>query len=265
MKNIFLFACVLLFTAPAAQAVYPVQDISLIRTNILNARRDLAEQILQGTRQVQQIKALYERVQQAQTHLERLGDPRKVTLETVEEALDFLKLLNLSLNSEGLTQDVRGAELFERGDAPLTGSIPRSIVINGEAVADTDASVFLAEAAAHRANQHYEKVRDTALENRARIKAAMSRTLQQVQHATTSSEVQKLGIVLRSLESQLAANDREIDFASSAQLAAYLRQQNEKDIAAKLTVQREREGLRVSTERDLRLYEISTKTVPFKR
>lgn len=262
----FIILSFLLFSvAPSSAGVVPVQDISLIKTNLWTAKRDLAEQIFQGKRQLEQLQGLYSQIKQAETHLKRLGDPRKVTLETLKDALRFLQGVNLSRTYEDLVKDLQGDELFARSGSPVTTEVERSIRIDGQEVAETDTSVFRSEVASHRANEHYREVRDAALAERPRIKAEMNRTLQQLQSASTTSEIQKLNIVTRSLESQLAANDREIGFATSGVVATYLRNQNEKEIAAKLLVQRQRAALRYSTAKDLKLYEISSEPIPFKR
>ena len=249
----------------AHASIIQVQDLGLIRTTIYNAKRDLTEQILQGTRQLEQIQALYSQIKQAETHLQRLGDPREVTLTTVQEALGFLQQLNLSQSFEDLMKNVDGEELFERTPDPISPRLSKTIVIDGQEVAETDASVLVPEAASHRAGEHYQQVRDAALKERPKIKEEMERTLSQLKSASTASEIQKLNIVMRSLESHLAANDREIDSASPGVMATYLRNENEKEIQAKLNVQRQRAALRHSTEKDLKLYEISGKLVPFKR
>ena len=263
--RIVMLSGLFLFGGNSAQAVVAVHDVVLIRTNLWNAQRNITEQILQGTRQVEQIKALYSQVKQAETHLKRFGDPRKVTLETVTEALNFLRRLNLNRSFEELVKNVNGEELVSRTSTGVSPRLQKAIVVDGQTVAPTDTSVFVPEAASHRASVHYQEVRDAALKQRPRIKTEMESTLRQLRSASTASEIHKLNIVMRSLESQLAANDREIGFASSAVMATYLRNENEKEIQAKLQVQRQRAALRYSTEKDLKLYEISSKRVPFKR
>ncbi|MFT6238018.1 MAG: hypothetical protein ACJAQT_000087 [Akkermansiaceae bacterium] len=263
--KILMLSALFLSAANPASAIVQVQDISLIKTSLFNARRDLTEQILQGTRQIEQIRALYSQIKQAETHLKRFGDPRKVTLTTVTEALNFLQQLNLNRSFEDLIKNVEGQELFTRTSGPVAPRLSKTIVIDGQEVATTDASVLVQEAASHRASEHYQQVRDAALKTRPGLKVEMERTLRQLKSASTTSEIQKLNIVMRSLESQLAANDREIGFAGSGVMATYLRNENEKEIQAKLHVQRQRAALRHSTESDLKLYEISSKRVPFKR
>jgi hypothetical protein len=264
LKYIIPFCILTAGTSPSS-GIVQVQDISLVRTHLWTARREWTEQIFQGKRQLEQLQGLYSQIKQAETHLQRLGDPREVTLETLRDALGFLQQVNLSQTFEDLIKDLRGDELFSRSSSPVMTKVDRVIRVDGQEVAETDASVFRPEVASHRASEHYREVRDAALEERPKIKAEMNRTLQQLKSASTTSEIQKLNIVMRSLESQLAANDREIGFASSGVVATYLRNQNEKEIEAKLRVQRQRAALRYSTEKDLILYEISSEPIPFKR
>ncbi len=261
-----LLACSLFLAASLpSTAVVPVQDVSLIKTHLWTARQDLTEQILHGKRQLEQLQGLYRQVKQAETHLKRLGDPRKVTLETLRDALRFLQRVNLNRTFEDLVAGLRGEELFTRRADPVSLPVERTIKIDGKTIAETNSEVLLPEAAFHRASENYREVRDAALAERLRIKAEMNRTLQQLQAASTTSEIQKLNIVMRSLESQLAANDREIGFASSGVLATHLRNENERAIQDKLGIQRQRAALRYSTEKDLSLYRIDTQPIPFKR
>lgn len=248
-----------------ASAAMAVVDIGLIKTNLANARRDLAQQILQGKHQVTQIKHMVDQIRQLDTHLQRLGDPRQVTVATLNEAVSFLNKVTLSKSSGDIIRDIGQDEVFKtRSGSPYT-PVKRDITFRGEVVAKQDPDAFKPEVAARRSFEHYREVRAAVLKEREVIKRDMATTLNQLRVASSDSEVQKLNIVLRSLESRLEASDREIQFAASEVMTRYFQNRIEERVQAKAEVQRQRAALRTGTRKDIRFYHFPSKPVLFKR
>ena len=183
-----------------------------------------------------------------------------------------LALANCGCSSS--PNDLKGA--YQRGFAAgKTSQIRQSyhdrqaanpdIIVDGKAVAKRNAEVFTPEIAARRSLDHYREVRSSALQQRKRIKAEIETSLQQLRIASTSSEVAKLNTLIRALEAQLSANDREIQFAASEVLTRHLHNQVEEQIQAKARVQQQRATLKVGTKKDLRFYRLPSKPLFFKR
>ena len=249
----------------AASATISVIDINSIRTNLLNAKQALAEQVLHGKHQLEQIRHLVRQIEQADNYLKRLGDPKSVSLSTFNEAVGFLNELDFSKSSEDIIEGLSGEEIFSATPHSPHKAITPEIIIDGRAVALRDTTVFTPEVAERRTHTHYRDVRASALRQRARIKKEIEATLGQLRAASTASEVAKLNTLLRALESNLAANDREVSFAANEVLTRHLENEMERRVQSKARVQREREALRLGTKNDLQFYRLPTTPLKFKR
>jgi len=248
-----------------AEAVRPVVDLKLIRMNLLNARRALAEQVVHGTRQVEHIQKTITQIRQLDSYLERFGDPEKVTLAAFNEAVGFLEELGFNKTSEEISRDIQGREIFQQStDSPYT-PLSANIVLEGEVVATRDTEVFKPEVAARRSLTHYREVRSRVLDNRQRIMAEIETSLKQLKAASTASEVSKLNILIRTLESQLEASDREMAFAANEVMTRYFQNLVEERVEEKARVQKERETLRHSVEKDIQTYRLPTRPLYFKK
>ena len=267
MKAIFFILFFLFWfgVIPTVNAAISVVDVGLIQTNLFNAKRDLAEQILQGQRALEQIQHLRSQIEQVDDYLDRFGDPESITIEVFNEVVGFLKEIELAKTTAEIQKGATEDEVFQsQGSSPYS-EVSTDIVVDGESVSSRDARVFAPEVAARRAFAHYHSVQESVLQRREKLKAELERNLQQVKQATTSSEVQKLDIITRNLEAQLALVDRELQFASNETLIQFHRNEVEAQVQAKAQVQEERARHRLAEQRNAQLYQFPNSPIYFKR
>ena len=253
----------LAFALEGFAGAIPVVDVGLIKTNLLNAKRDFAEQLVHGQRALQQIQHLRSQIEQVDRYLERFGDPRSITLETFNDAVRFLNQSGILTSTSEILRDIRGEEVFQQRDSiqPLS----REITIDGRNVGQRKTAVFEPEVAVQRSFTHYRDVQESVLSRREQLKTELERNLARVNRATTASEVQKLGIITRNLEAQLALTDRELQLAANEALIQVQRNQVDAQIRAKARVQDERARFRIAQKRNVQLYQFPSKPIPFKR
>lgn len=103
----------------------------------------------------------------------------------------------------------------------------------------------------------------SVLARREKLRTSIAGTTKQIQQATTASEVQKLGLVLTGLQTELQAADHELEFAANDVQARVLANATEREIARKAAVENERAKLRVSTEKDAAIYRLFTTPIHF--
>ena len=264
MKALFV-SVLLLISVVSSEAAVAVVDIGLIQTNLANAKRDLVEQIAHGKRALEQIQHLRSQIRQIDDYLDRFGDPKSISIETFNEVVGFLKNVELAKSTDEILKGLKGDEIFDNSGPSPYSTVSSDIIVDGETVARRDSEVFAPEVAARRSFEHYNAVQTSVLSRRQELKVELERNLQQVRRATTASEVQKLDIITRNLEAQLALLDRELQFASTEALIQFQRNQVEAEIRNKVRVQEERAKLRVSQERNVQLYQFPTTPIPFKR
>lgn len=243
-----------------------VFDPTLVRINLLNAKKDLLQQIKLEANQKLQISRLERQIMRADDLLRRMGDPKNVDLSMVREILTFIKQVQRWKSVEEIIRDLQPAEVFQpRQIDPITTPVDREIRIDGEIVGERSPEVFAPEVATRRFLGHYREVQARHLEDRGKLNQKLAQTLEAVQRATTSSEVQKLTAVLNSLQTQLAGNDRELRAAADEVLIRHLHNQNEKQIATKARIQEARHHLKVGVEKNLSTYRLPSKPFLFPR
>ena len=255
--------CWLSVASVGLSGTVPVVDAGLIKTNLLNAKRDFAEQLVHGKRALEQIQHLRSQIAQVDRYLDRFGDPKAVSIESFNDAVRFLKDSGLTTSTQEILKDIRGEEVFQNGGVSMSPS--RDILIDGRAVEQRKVEVFKPEVAAQRSFFNYGRVQESVLLRRETLKAELERNLDRVKRATTASEVQKLAIITRNLEAQLALTDRELQFAANEALIQVQRNQVDSQIRAKAQVQEERVRFRVAQKRNVQLYQFPSKPIPFKR
>ena len=255
--------CLFSVTLEGECGTIPVVDVGLIKTNLLNAKRDFAEQLVHGQRALQQIQHLRSQIDQVDRYLDRFGDPKSVSIETFNDAVGFLKDAGVISTTQEILKDIRGEEVFQKEGAFQPPS--REIFIDGRSIEQRRAKVFEPEVAAQRSFTNYGRVQESVLSRREKLKAELERNLEQVKRATTASEVQKLAIITRNLEAQLALTDRELQFAANEALIQVQKNQVDSQVRAKARVQDERARLRVAQKRNVQLYQFPSKPIPFKR
>ena len=260
MSVLWFFASVL-----SSSAAISVVDVGLIQTNLFNAKRDLAEQILQGQRALEQIQHLRSQIEQVDDYLDRFGDPESISIEVFNEVVGFLKEIEFAKTTAEIQKGMVEEEIFQSVLSSPYPEVSPDIVIDGKSVSQRDAKIFAPEVAARRSFEHYQSVQESVLQSRQALKAELELNLQQVKRATTASEVQKLDIITRNLEAQLALVDRELQFASNEALIQFHRNQVEAQVQAKARVQEERARHRVAEERNAELYQFPNSPIYFKR
>jgi len=253
----------LLMVSVSSGGTLPVVDVGLIKTNLLNAKRDFAEQLIHGKRALEQIQHLRSQIAQVDRYLDRFGDPKSVSIDTVNEAVVFLKDSGVITSTKEILKDLSGDEVFygQGTSQPLS----QDIVIDGNSLERRYSKVFEPEVAARRSFSHYSKVQESVLYRRQKLKSELERNLERVKLAATASEVQKLAIITGNLEAQIALTDRELQFAANEVLIQVQRNQIDSQIRAKARVQEERARFRVAQKRNVQLYQFPSKPIPFKR
>lgn len=240
-----------------ASATLAVVDIGLIRTNLRNAVRDFGEQVLQEENQQTMIS-------QVDEYLKILGDPAKVNLDQIEEILSFLKNLGISLKSEDVIRDLDESEIHRQRPGSIYQPVAKDIIVEGKKVGEINSSAFRGEVAMGRSIEHYRSVRSVVLDKRVAIEKEIAEALIRVERAATASEVQKLSVLITSLEAKLAASDREISMASDELVSRWAELQLEEKTKAKAKQQRDLAAVKVYTERNIEFFQFPSKPLEFK-
>ena len=240
------------------QAGLAVVDAGLISTNIQNAKRDLIQQVTQELNQQILIK-------RADAYLDILGDPSKVNLELVEDILRFLRELGISISPEDVIRDLDEEEIFHQVPGSPYEPIQRDIVVNGEVIGKINPKPFKGEVAVQRSLTNYRSTSNLVIKERAEIKAKLGQVIEQLKHAKTDSETQKLAVAAKALDTQLAAIDREVSFASNELMSRWVELQLEEKIRAKERLQIDRADTREGTRLDREFYQLPSKPIEFKK
>lgn len=120
------------------------------------------------------------------------------------------------------------------------------------------------ELAARRAAEHYERVRSEVLTKRSTLKDELDASVRLVRDATTAAEVQKLTAVINAIQTQLAATDSDLRFASDELSARYFQNKIEEDIQQKVGVQTDRAALTSGMRKYLDLFKLPSEPALFK-
>ena len=255
MNKIFIHFLLFAVFGSIASAGLPVTDSGLIATNKANATRDYAEQLLHEVNQQAQILRLAKQIQQLDNYLERFGNPATVAeLKGLDQLEDLLRLPQSNRRSDDLISDLDGAEVFE--NESVYRSTPEEVVLDGETVGERDTQWYKPEAAANRSLEHYREVRSSVLQRREIIRAEIAQAMAQVRNAQTSSEVQKISVVMTGLKAELDAIDREMEFAASEATARMFQNEVQRKIERKAEVEASRAKLREGTRRDAETYRL---------
>lgn len=265
MKQLSILLIVLfrsLITASAGGL--PVVDVAAITAQRISAERDLLEQMLHEANQQTEILKLVEQIQQMDSYLARIGDPATIRkLQGFDELQRQLADLAALKITEVHMEDIEPDEVFRALPSGLTPKLEKDIVLDGKVVAARDAVSYAPEVAERRAQAEFRKVRVRVLERREKLRESISATSKQIQEATTTSEVQKLGLVLTGLQTELQAADRELEFAANDVQTGVLANATEREIARKAAVESGRAELRVSTEKEAANYRLFTTPIHF--
>lgn len=242
----------------------PVIDAVAIANQKIAAYRAYLEQTLQGVEQIEQTLKLTEQIRQLDSYLERLGDPSKIKdLEGLDELYRQLNAAPVLKLPELKREDLQADEVFRPLTSNIGKSINKEIVLDGKVEATRDGEIYAPEVAERRTHDDYQQVRASVLTRREKLRTSIVATTKQIQQASTTSEVQKLGLVLTGLQTELQATDRELEFAANDMQARVLANTTESAIMRKATVEEERARLRVGTRKDSEVYKLFTTPIQF--
>lgn len=270
MKNIYFILlasfCWLTTSSTSLAAHFSVTDYLLIKTNMVNAKKDLLEQLLQETNQQTQIKKQLEQIRQVEDFLKRLGK-----LEDVKdlpgfkrEAESFLRELERNLSSFEIIRDIKADEVFKQQQGSPYETIKKDIIIDGKKVSEVDGNAVLPELAARRTIAHYQQVRSKVLQKRSQLKGELELAMQRLNTATTAAEVDKLTAVINALNIQIKATDSDMQFASNEVMTRYYQNQIEADIQQKVQVQKEQAKLRQGMKKHFESFKLPNRPALFK-
>lgn len=257
MKFLLTTLTIIISLQSVVFATLSVVDVGLMRINLRNAVRDFGEQVLQEENQQTMIS-------QVDEYLEILGDPSKVNLDQIEEILSFLNNLGISLKSEDVIRDLDESEIHRQRPGSVYQPVAKDIIVDGKKVGEIDSSVFRGEVAMGRSIEHYRSVRSVVLDERAAIEKEIAEALIRVERAETASEVQKLSVLITSLEAKLGATDREISMASDELVSRWAELQLEEKTKAKAKQQRDLAAVKVHTERNIVFFQLPSEPLKFK-
>ncbi|OYV02247.1 MAG: hypothetical protein CFE26_22310, partial [Verrucomicrobiales bacterium VVV1] len=116
---------------------------------------------------------------------------------------------------QGLEQaELQPDEVFRPLASRIGPKLEKEIVLDGKVEATRDGEIYAPEVAERRTQEDYQQVRATVMTRRDELRQAMAANLNQLQHAGTASEVQKLSVVVAGLAAELQATDHELQFAA---------------------------------------------------
>ena len=264
MKTRFLI--IILLMVPLMAEAIIVTDPTLIALNRVNSERAYLEQLLQTVQEKTQVLRLVEQIRQLDNYLERYGNPADIKrLEGAELLQLFLNQQQISKTTGDITAQLEGREVFnpEPRQKPVYRETGDKVLVDGKAVAKRHAALYKPEAAAQRSIVHYREVRSSVFVRRKQLKGAVSRAMVQLKHAKTSSEVQKLSVLMTGLQTELQAIDREIAFAETEATTRMMQNEVQRRIEQKAKIENERARLRQATLNNARTFKIHWEPVLF--
>ena len=242
-----------------------VTDAALIASNRQHQQRDYIEQVLQELNQQEQIGNLAESVRQGEEYLDRLGDPAKrVGGSEFDVILHVLNQAPVHETSEEIAAEVDEKSIFESETLPIYAPLAEEINAGDERIGERDGGNFKAEAAARASFERYRAARASALERRKQLMGALRGATAKLDEAKTASEVQKLTGIILSIQTQLAAVDDDLEMATREAITRMLENRNEREVAAKSSIQTERARLRHGSRKDTELYNLPTEPTLFR-
>ena len=265
MKNLAIILIAWFISMNAALAGgLPVVDVAAITAQKLSAERDYLEQLLHEANQQTEILKLVQQVKQLDSYLARFGDPGTVrNLEGIDELQRQLAKSQALRIPELKKEDIQPDEVFRPLASRIAPKLEKEIVVDGKVVAARDGNIYGPEVAERRTHADFQQVRASVLTRREKLRNSIAGITKQIQQAKTASEVQKLGLVLTGLQTELQATDHELEFAVNDVQARVLANATEREIVRKATVESERAKLRVSTEKDAANYRLFTTPIHF--
>ena len=234
------------------EATMPVIDYSAIYNQLVTSRRDLTQQLMQVKNQREQILQVTSQIRQLDSYLDRFGDPGEIELQALKDLYELVRELPATKSSKELERILSEDILFIKQDVYKV--ISKDITVDGEVVSARDTSAFKPDLAARQEFIEYHDLKDRALKKRSEIDEDLQASLRKLESASTASEVQKLQVVIASLNAQRAEVTKEIDLAASSATTRYFQNEVEERIAREARDQKQRETLKVGMRKSLSIF-----------
>ena len=238
MKKIIAIALGSLVLSTTSHAQLVVYDPMSNITQILNEVENLAEYAEMIDNEVQQIDQLSSQLQQLQQYNTAFGNP--ASLQIIVGANPLIRDLNASVagqsmiaiqgNSQG-TQAMR----FDANGVYL--GIGATFQTPSGSQVQRESDIYRENAALEDSTLNYTNVYNNATQRRITLRQQIASTTQQLQSATTASEVQKLTGVLIGLDADLVDTDKEVDQAASLTLVQDAENRDDQDKQSKARVE----------------------------
>ena len=258
-----ILAAVLTLSLPV-KAGLAVVDYLQIARNTQAAEREMIELILQGEQQFEQIQQLLRQVQQMDDYLERLGDPKNTNyLRDLQRLLAFFESIGRGRTAFEIREGMEATELFRQRTGAVYPTIDELIIVDGEESGKIEAEEFIPEIAARRTLEHSREMQADTHWRREVVKQQLSKFLAQSQSARTASELHKISAAITGLRTELQIIDSEAAQAAREVQLNFHEQLVEERVARKVRLQREREKMRVGTQKSAELFPMMDKPTLF--
>ena len=215
---------------PCARAQYIVYDPTSNITQTIDHAEDLLKYVDMVNNQVQQIDKATQTLTQLTAYVKMVGDPSQIVNVTgVSSAVSELKSVGVSQPMATLAGAANGATALQNTGNGLYVSVS-STTTSGSTVAH-NSDLYRRYDAVDRTVSNFQSVQSDTLARIQALRTAMKQTLNQLDAATTQSEIDKLHGVLVAQASAL--NDLHAEQAAAAQQATVQHLQNDNNAQMK--------------------------------
>lgn len=212
------------FCARAQWIVYdPVNNIQ----QILNTAQEIAKFVEMIENQVQQIQTLKEQINEFKHYESLFGDPKTIVVATITPLLADLRTSELGQSLETIMLTADGAAALVYDANGLYHNIGATFQTPKGATVARSTNDFRPFAAINAATANYQIVSTNNAARRTQLKNEIASTIEQLRHATTDAEVQKLSGVLTGLSADLASTEQETSSALGHALVQDIENRND--------------------------------------
>lgn len=230
MKKIIAIAIGSLICATTCDAQLVVYDPMSNIQQILDEVENLAEYAEMIDNEVEQIDQLGSQLQQLQQYNAAFGNP--ASIQIVIGANPLAGDLNASVAGQSMITiqgDSQGQQAMTFTANGLYLGIGTTFQTPSGTPVQRETDIYRENAAMENSTLNYTNVFNDATQRRLKLRQQIAAVTQQLQSATTASEVQKLTGILIGLDADLADTDKEIDQAASLTLVQEAENQDDQD------------------------------------
>jgi hypothetical protein len=221
---------ILMFVATYARAQWVVYDPALHTQQIMDQIQNMAQYVQMVENQVQQIQQLTAQLNELQKYNTAFGNPASlVNIPGANPLTSDLKRPVVGQSLVTIQVSSQGTEAMKFNAGGLYHSIGVTFQTPSGAEVQRQEEIYRPNAAVQKATLNYTNVYNDATQRRLALRANIAATVEKLQGAKTSSEVQKLTGVLIGLNADLADTDREVDQAASLALVQDAENRSDKD------------------------------------